>query len=147
VSTTYAKAKAQYDAKSDETEQRSHACFAEGCPMAAALSDGSGHRRWCSYHHGINAEDIPRVTSVLNQHHDLRDVINHARRLACRSDMAHHALRAEWQKLRELLMFAGYEDPKEHSITQWIYACERMLASHMFAMLKTTGPRSEGLKP
>lgn len=104
--------------------------------MAPAISDG-GKRYCCAYHYGIQSEDVPRVTSVLNQHRDLRDVINHARRLTGTSDMAHHALAAEWHKLRDLMLFAGYEDPKEASITAWIYACERMLAAYTFEMLKT----------
>lgn len=107
-------------------------CAADGCPMAGTISAGGQSSSWCAYHHGCHQNDIPRITSVLNQHHDVRDIVNAGRRLLGSNDGDPSTFAAEWKRMRELLRFAGYEQPAPRgaeTLAGWLYGCESMLLS------------------
>jgi len=129
---SYAKAKERYESQhSDEGEAApvAHKCSAEGCPMAGSMADSSSSSTWwCAYHRACPPMDLPRVTSVLNQHKDLRDIVTDGRRL--RTVHGNESTwPAEWRRMRELLSFGGYDDPRPDAVTfeAWLYAVETML--------------------
>lgn len=112
------------DAIPHQPARKTNHCAANGCPMAGSI-DGN-----CAYHFGLVGMDIPRATSVLNQHHDLRDAINEGRRLLSDAKGDPAMLAGEWRKLRELVAFAGYDVPpaKHHDgLGGWVNRCEGML--------------------
>ena len=115
-----------------DTPSMRHRCAAEGCPMAGTISAGGESSSWCAYHYACHPNDIASITSVLNQHHDLRDIVNAGRRLLVSKDADPSTFAAEWKRMRELLRFAGYEQPTLRpaaceTITGWLYSCESML--------------------
>ena len=114
----------------DAAPAPNHRCAAEGCPMAGTISAGGQSSSWCAYHHGCHPNDISRITSVLNQHKDLRDIVNAGRRLLGSKDADPNTFAAEWKRMRELLSFGGYEQPKPRgaaTLAGWLYGCESML--------------------
>jgi len=123
--------------QADEAPARpKHSCAAAGCPMAGSMAESSHSTSWwCAYHYACHPSDLARVTSVLNQHHDLRDIVNHGRHLLTSSDVHPDSLAGEWQKLRELLAFGGYDDPKPggsvDTLNAWLYRVEAMLGGYV----------------
>ena len=73
---SYTSAKQRYVEKKEilDTQEVSHNCFANGCPMAGGISTGSN---WvCAYHHQATSDMWPRVTQALRDWDKIRLAIN-----------------------------------------------------------------------
>jgi hypothetical protein len=121
----------------------SHRCAARDCPMAGALADGSNATNWwCAYHHACPTNDIPRVTSVLHQHKDLRDVIADGRAVLADPQRARD-ISGEWKRMADLLRFGGYTLPEPRGVENFagfLYRCEVMLGGFVVKAMRGAAP-------
>lgn len=148
---SYAKARQRYEDKNqdeDETPAPPLAkCMATDCPMAAGLSLGGSKRgpQWCAYHHACPSDDLARVTSVLNQHKDLRDVVNAARGFVGHDNVDESKVPGEHRRLLELFRFAGYTAPEveqARSLTEFGYRCEALLGGFVVEAMRSLKRRA-----
>jgi hypothetical protein len=105
---------------------RRHSCAAIGCMMAGAFADHSGSLSWwCVYHAGARPMDFARVTSVLNQHHTLRDAIVRLRQLSADEALEPDVVNREFASVRQNLDVNGYRiTPKVETWRGWQYSVE-----------------------
>jgi hypothetical protein len=141
---SYTKARQRYESQTSAGDDDADAppiakCMANGCPMAAGLSLGGSRRgaQWCAYHHACHTDDLARVTSVLNQHAALRDIINEGRRFIGHANVDESAVPGEHKRLVELMRFAAYEPPKAHNLGAFIFACETMLGGFVVEAMRS----------
>lgn len=94
-------------------------CAAHNCCLAGALADSSRSTSWwCAYHFGVHPDDLPRVSWVLNENHELLDAV-----LECRTAMADQhgqakTFPARAKVLRQKLQHAGYSVPATDNLPE-----------------------------
>jgi hypothetical protein len=107
-------------------------CAAHGCPLAGSLAESSHSSNWwCSYHYGVHSTDLPRVTSVLNQHRAITDLIAEMRRALTSTEIHPDQLKTEWANWKQRV--SGFAIPP-HKVGEhmddpraWAHRVEAML--------------------
>lgn len=113
-------------------------CAAIGCFLAGSVGN------WCAYHAGARATDFGRVTSVLNQHHALRDAVVKLRQLSVDAEVDPETRRNEFRRIRNELEAVGYVvKPDRETMYGWQYAIETLLGGYVNSAMTSGGPRGK----
>jgi len=108
-------------------------CAAHGCMFPGSTAENSyAVNWWCAYHYGCHSEDIARITSVLNQHHVLRDAILEGRYALVHGPQS--MLSTTWQVLRARVFDHGYTVPAKRgseTFTGWLWEVELLLGKYV----------------
>lgn len=131
------------------------ACFADACPMPGTIFPGAGvggtgdRPGTCAWHYAVNANDIPRITQVLQDWHCVAREVNAARRAqygeTASDPKAMDALFAQSvSRLRPHVQAGGWRDefealPGEH-FREWGQRLEAFIGGRVVEVLSVHRP-------
>lgn len=83
-------------------------CAANDCPMFGAIANSGSSSYLCCYHHGVQAQDWPRVTQIIADWMCVAVEANRARCAMLQVDIPARALGEAWARLKPQIQ-GGWE--------------------------------------